>query len=299
MVIPVTFLIFLSTFCTFQAVLASDIQFKINGEPYSSLSYEELFNMSSDGRVQIKPVQVLEPHEKRYRSFMAVGFEDFLEAAFRIGGKGMEGGVRGFGYDAIVFECEDGYAPVIPIRSFRENLAYLAFTSADSTPFIVDNKLQHETVGLGPFYLVWADKSGRATSEVQPGMWPYKIKSINLISSVEAAYPNLFQEVEVRPGDRDKTEKGKEYFKKYCISCHNIDGDGSQKSTNLAGVKKRYSRQQLSEIISDPRGSLNADSKMPALDTDLDPNYRSEVIKDYLVPFLYQLDVANNPSAER
>jgi hypothetical protein len=60
----------------------------------------------------------------------------------------------------IEFRALDGYVSRIDVARLTSGKAYFAFARADRSPFAVDNLAQNEkNVPLGPYYLVWDNRS--------------------------------------------------------------------------------------------------------------------------------------------
>ncbi|MCB0393672.1 MAG: cytochrome c [Bdellovibrionales bacterium] len=136
--------------------------------------------------------------------------------------------------------CLDGFDPTIRydiLKKLISTKAILAFEQFDieenGNPKSKDGKweLLNAPWGLaspGPFYLVWGDLDGTYWQG-----WPFQVKSIRVLLSKD--YDQML--AKLRPEERfmgqdPKTdvEKGYDQFRGKCLTCHNINGIGGQKS---------------------------------------------------------------------
>src|SRR5690606_35179343 len=125
--------------------------------------------------------------------------------------------------------CKDGYQPSIPVAKFLTYDAYLAVASADNTSFTLNNTLQnHEVVELGPIYLVWDNLKSPALLNEGAADMPYQIISIEL-TTFATRFAGMFPPTDVST----ETRQGFLHFRKYCMACHTINGQGGGKAPEL------------------------------------------------------------------
>lgn len=89
-----------------------------------------------------KTLKIFEVHEGRERQYKVYPAQAIFDLMF---------GSSWRTADEIIFTCQDGYQPSIPVAKFLIYDAYLAVASADNKPFTLSNALQnHEVVALEP-----------------------------------------------------------------------------------------------------------------------------------------------------
>jgi len=73
----------------------------------------------------------------------------------------------------IEFHALDGYVSRIDVARLTSGKAYFAFARADHSPFTADNLAQNEkNVPLGPYYLVWDNRSDPKLLAAGAHDWP-------------------------------------------------------------------------------------------------------------------------------
>lgn len=188
-----------------------------------------LNTLKRDFKPQI--VKVFEPHENTSISFEAISLSDLLKTNF---------GKQWQKKDEVIFTCLDGYQASIPLDSFSDGEPYLAFRRVDQKKFTINNKLQNESnVQVGPFYLIW--KGQDKDSKWGASRWPYQVVSIEMIN-FKTKFSKLF------PGSNpdQKTKKGFKLFRKHCLNCHTINGQGG-----IKGIELNYPM-NVTEYIKEP-----------------------------------------------
>jgi len=247
-----------------------------NAAPLVQLRLDELLRHLGPDVVEIA---VIEPHAKCYQdnhpvTFVGIPLRKVLGHYYADAWKGSDREIH--------FVARDGYLAVIKADDARENEGYLTFARADGKPFVVDNDLQNErNVPLGPFYLVWDNLKNGALQKKKSYAWPYQVVGIRLESA--SIYQNLL------PADASASVRdGFEAYKKYCLSCHQINGTGGTK--NEADMKQLVhgkSRNDLRAWISDPQ-KVRCSTTMPAIDTGLDKVEQDRIV-DRIIDFLEAL----------
>lgn len=220
-------------------------------------------------------VAVLEPHlihdgrmpEVRYVGFPA---EAVLTAVL---GKGW----RAPGQE-LEFRALDGFVSRIPVERFAQHRAWLVYARADGQPFQVDNHLQGEKqVPLGPFYLVWDNRSSKALQVEGGALWPYQVASVSVgPSSTRALLPD---------GLAAKYADAADLARTYCLSCHRIRGYGGDKMPlDLDVVVKGYDAAAWKRWLLEP-SAVRPGTTMPPLVVERPADERAAIAQrlyDYL-----------------
>jgi mono/diheme cytochrome c family protein len=221
-------------------------------------------------------ITVMEPHMKcgtEYCTVTYVGIPlaTLLQFYFPDAWEGFNGFIN--------FYASDGYLASVKADKARKQDAWLTFKRADDKPFIIDNDRQNEkNLPLGPFYLVWDNLRNEELQKEGAYGWPYQVVRIELLPAT--VYDKLL------PADAPPAvQEGFEDWKKYCMSCHRVDGVGGMKCpVDLRQLVKGKPRDELHAWISCP-SSRRPDTSMPPLNTHLDKQERDQVIEriiDYL-----------------
>ena len=123
-------------------------------------------------------VAVLEPHLMRDGRMPEVRYLGFPAEAVLTAVLGQ--GWRDPGQE-LEFRALDGFVSRIPVERFAQHRAWLVHARADGRPFQVDNHLQGEKqVPLGPFYLVWDNRTSKALQAEGGALWPYQVASVSV-----------------------------------------------------------------------------------------------------------------------
>ena len=169
------------------------------------------------------------------------------------------------------FVCSDGYRAAVPGPELQRYPAYLAIGRADGKPF-VDPK---DKKSCAPFYLVW-DTNKYPQRKIQ-GSWPYQVVAID-----REAFAERYPKVPPPAGSSAPVMNGFKAFRKYCISCHQVNGQGGQMAIDLnspRSVTEYIKEPYLAQIIDNPQ-KVRGRATMPGLIQGL-PN-RKQVIKDII-----------------
>lgn len=231
--------------------LAQEVAFKSHGKAVKNLVQDAL-----EGLVPTAKLEVYDPNSRQNAEYVGFSFQALLDKVYGPTWKNAE---------EILFTCADGYQPSIPMQVFRAYPAMLAF-KRQSGPFNLVNKLHgSETIELGPYYLVWDDLKHPKVKEEGESVWPYQLVGVDLVSFVER-FKNI-----APPGKAPLTAKrGFLTFRKYCLSCHTINGEGGTKGVELnypVNVTQYYREEWLRKWISNPRG-IRFSTIMPGLSAD-------------------------------
>lgn len=258
----------------------SGIKFKNQEEVITSLLPEEFSALTS-------PIilNIFEVHECRERQYKAYPVRPVLDQVF---------GHHWRTADEIVFNCQDGYQPSIAVAKFLAYDAYFAVANADDSPFMLDNMLQHhEIVELGPVYLIWDNLKSPVLLEAGAADMPYQIIGIEL-TNFATRFPNIFPPTRVSA----KVKRGFLHFRKYCLACHTINGQGGGKAPELnypVSVTEYFKPEYLQRWIADP-ASLRYNTTMPAL-AAATPQ-REQVIKE-IVAYLQAMRTAKRAPSDQ
>ncbi|MBP6217455.1 MAG: hypothetical protein KA436_02585 [Oligoflexales bacterium] len=247
---------------------SQNISFKKKGELVQEYSVEELKK-----KFPIKDIQVFEPHEKKIITYSAFEAASLLKKIF---------GPQWAEQEEILFTCSDGYQPSVPSYLFKGHQSFLAFSIKERNDFSITNVLQNnEKVALGPLYLIWDNLKSEDIKKEGASIWPYQVVGLDLISFAER-----FPKMAPPPGSSDSVQKGFHTFRKRCMSCHTINGEGGSKT----GVELNYPVNAVEMIqpvylrqwIKDP-SSVRYGSKMPAQFRDeSDPSGQIDELINYL-----------------
>jgi cytochrome c2 len=245
------FLIFL---CALAAApsRAQDITFKSHGKPVRTISLAELEKL-----VPPREITIWEPHEKTEGAFEAFAADELLTKIYGDDWKKSE---------EALFTCSDGFQPSIPMAEFSNHHGYLAFARKGGADFSAVNPDSHEKVPLGPLYLIWEnikDASIRNQGTI-PG-WPYEVTTIDLIQFAER-FPLLSPPA----GSSAEVKHGFLEFRKRCLSCHTVNGDGGAKGVELnypANPTEYWKEDWLKKWITEPK-TVRFNTEMHAFDHD-------------------------------
>lgn len=177
-------------------------------------------------------------------------------------------GKNPYGEDiTFVFVCSDGYRSPVKAEDLKKFPAFLAFESSDSKPFRLGDK------ELGPYYLVW--DSERYPERKLGANWPFQVTAIE-----RATFSQAYSGVIPPPKSSAQVLHGFALFRKHCLSCHQINGQGGNMGVDLnspASVTEYIQPAYLKKIISNP-ASVRNQATMPGLDQGLP--HRPQAIED-------------------
>jgi len=170
----------------------------------------------------------------------------------------------------IIFECEDGYNPSMPLAKVLAKNAYLAISDADApqgTEWTKAVKAGH-IMKVAPFYVVYTDVAANDHAY----KWPYNLVRIRL-APVSEGLEALF------PKD-ESLAKGYDLFRVNCLTCHAINGVGGTMGPELnypKNITEYWQAGQLKAFIKNP-ASYRHNCKMPAV-THLPDRELDEIIR--------------------
>lgn len=246
------------------SAINTKIEFKNKGEIVQILHLEEFAAIASE-----RFLKIYESHDKTMRTYQVYSARSLFDHIF---GKNWREA------EEIVFLCADGYQPSIPVAKFLAYDAYFAFASADDSPFTLENVLQNnETVKLEPLYLVWDNLKSTELREEGAADMPYQIKEIDL-TSFATRFPALFPPANAS----QQVQQGFLHFRKHCIACHTINGQGGGKAPELnypLSVTEYIRPEYLKRWIDNP-SSIRYNTTMPPLTAEIPA--REKVIEELI-----------------
>lgn len=245
----------------------SSLTFKDHGTEVKKLEQTALESLAGP-----QSWTVYEPHEKKERSYRVMPFTQLMDKVY---------GVKWRNAEEILFTCIDGYQPSIPTEKFLKYEAGIAFPENTADSFELVNTLQNnEKISLKPYYLIWNNLKSKDLRMEGASDIPYQVVGIDLIA-FSAKFPKLF------PGKNATASvtAGFLHFRKHCLNCHTINGDGGGKAPELnipMNVTEYWKPKALKQWIANP-ASVRHNTTMPALNPDL-PERRKVI--DQIVSYL-------------
>jgi cytochrome c2 len=247
----------------------------------SSLANADIIFHGTNGKVQTNlpdlakrlkshEIKVLEPHNLENRIYLAYSTANLFDVMF---------GKEWRQADEILMTCRDGYQPAVPVQRLLNKKAYLAFGLKDSEVFQVINKKQaHEKVELGPLYLVWDNLNDKEVLKDGATYWPYQIVEFAFIK-----FSEKFPKLSPPKGSSKQVQSGFNLFRKHCMNCHAINGEGGQVShvdlNHPVNVTEYFKESWLEVWIKDPK-SMRPKTPMPGLPEGLEN--KAQVAKDII-----------------
>jgi cytochrome c2 len=169
----------------------------------------------------------------------------------------------------VVFECEDGYKPEMPLEILLSAKSFLALSDVDAPKgreweILVKNGQESK---IEPFYVVYEGVSGDDVSY----KWPYNLVKIHLAP--------LHENDEALKPKNKSTLSGYEIFKNRCQTCHAINKIGGKMGPELnypKSVTEYWKTDDLKAFIQNPASYRN-NVKMPTL--GIKPEEANEIVK--------------------
>lgn len=241
-----------------------DIEFKDKVQLVKTLTLSDLTTV-----VPAVSLKIFEIHEKKDQIYKAYPARALFNKTF---GKEWQKA------EEIVFISMDGYQASIPVTKFLSHDAYFAFAHDDDSSFTMTNILQNnEVVQLGPLYLIWDNMKSKVLLEDGASDMPYQVKSIEL-TTFATRFPNLSPPAKASA----EVRRGFLHFRKYCMACHMINGEGGGKAPELnypTSVVEYIKPEYLTRWIENP-SSIRHNTLMPGLPQEI-PN-RTKVTKEII-----------------
>ena len=240
------------------------IEFKDKDQIVKTLTLSDLATV-----VPAVSLKIFEIHEKKDHIYKAYPARALFDKSF---------GKEWTTAEEIVFISMDGYQASIPVAKFLSHDAYFAFAHDDDSPFTMTNILQNnEVVQLGPLYLIWDNIKSKVLLEDGASDMPYQVKSIEL-TAFTTRFPNLSPPAKASA----EVQLGFLHFRKYCMACHMINGEGGGKAPELnypTSVVEYIKPEYLTRWIENP-SSIRHNTLMPGLAQEI-PN-REKVTKEII-----------------
>lgn len=238
--------------CLTRLVGAQDLEMRQSGKALARFSLAELKKIATPTTLRL---------DAGTRNYWVVPIKPLLEKAY---------GKKAYGEDVtFLFVCRDGYRSPVKAEEVRVLPAYLAFATSDGKAF------EWEKKPLGPFYLVW--DSEKYPERKLGGNWPYQVVAIDRANFSQAYAATL-----PPPQSSAQVKHGFAIFRKKCLSCHQINGQGGSMGIDLNSpfsvteyIKKPY----LHHIISNPQ-KVRGRATMPGLDSNFPK--REQAIQDII-----------------
>lgn len=199
-------------------------------------------------------VAVIEPHNQTHIVYRGLPLPAVLDRVL---------GTDWRTADAVEFVCADGYRASIEVAHLLAHRAWLAHARADGRAFELDNRLQGETVALGPFYLVWDTLGDEAVRARGAAPWPYQVVAVAPVS-LAAHFARAMPPAEASADAR----RGFDIARRLCLHCHTMNGDGGGKAgeLNTPALARRYANDAWLTAWLVAPASLKPGTTMPALE---------------------------------
>jgi mono/diheme cytochrome c family protein len=214
--------------------------------PVLELHLTNRLNWPSITNVRI-PFDVVYGREKNYKG---IGFYEALTNMIHPSVSLPEDGV-------VVFLCNDGYNPAVPLKTLIREHAFIAVADLDAPKgsdwLPIKSGASKQP---GPLYLVWPESS--ATSSAHP--WPYGVVGIR-IASRQSMFGPAMPLLQAH-------QRGFELYSKSCMTCHGINGVGGTLGPDLNYPKNVYEYWQPAQLMSyvqDP-SKFRLNAKMPSFE---------------------------------
>jgi mono/diheme cytochrome c family protein len=218
-------------------------------------------------RRDARAITLTDPFYGKQKHYRAVPIKNLLAEAY--GPAWIEDGVGEF-----FFEALDGYRFHARVPILTEDGGMLAFADADSPSW---EEMPKEKIRPGPFYLVWIG-AGKTPKNGYP--WPWQLASVKS-GIVEDEYPKA---VPRGAGMKSRAPAGWAIFRRDCISCHAISGQGGSVGPDLnepRGITRYHDKKELKAFIR--KASSFRHTKMPDFD-ELTPDDLNDLMAyfDYM-----------------
>jgi len=158
----------------------------------------------------------------------------------------------------VIFECEDGYNPSMPLAKVLSRKAYLAIRDLDAPAgqdwITVEKAGQTKTAA--PFYVVYTDVPPRD----ETFKWPYNLARIRL-------QPAGDELALLHP--TGTPERGYALFRTHCLTCHALNGAGGTMGPELnvpKNITEYWRDADLRAFVRNP-ASYRHGVKMPPVTT--------------------------------
>lgn len=198
-------------------------------------------------RPNVRTIEIADPFYKKAKKYRAVPLRDLLTAAY--GGAWSENALGEVFFDAL-----DGYRSHAKVSVLMQSGGMVAFEDLDAKDWQV---IPGKSITPAPYYLVWTGPE-QLPSAGYP--WPWAVTGVKM-AILEDEYPNALPK---GAGPDTAAGRGWNLFRKNCISCHSISGDGGTLGPDLnapRGVTRYQKRSFLRAFIK--QASSFRRTKMP------------------------------------
>lgn len=225
------------------------LEFLDRSRPVASLTVTAL-----EQKVELREVEVFEPHQRTKVVYEALALPEVLDAAYGPSWRQRE---------AIVFSCRDGYEPTIAVQRVLSHQAFVAVGRPKKAFRILEHRNGAVTpVDLGPFYIIWENLDDAQVRIEDDYGWPYQVVRVDLVS-----FRSRFGDMVPDPEASKKIWAGFEAFVIHCSRCHTINGQGGKVGPELnypANPTEYMKAEWLRRWIDDPTSMRHA-PRMPPL----------------------------------
>ncbi len=212
-------------------------------------------------RPSARTITVDDMFHKKPKKYKAIPLKDLLTAAY--GGTWGENALGEVFFDAL-----DGYRSHAKVAVLMNPGGMIAFAEADGSPW---EESAARKGNPGPFYLVW---TGPEQTAKKGFPWPWQITAVKM-TILEDEYPNALPK---GAAPDSAAVKGWNTFRRLCISCHSMSGDGGTVGPDLnapRGITRYQSKSFLKKFIK--RASSFRHTKMSDFD-ELDNGELNELM---------------------
>lgn len=249
------------------APASQDMTFKDHGKVVKILTIQELKQIAPP-----ESVRVFDPNQGKEVEFQALPLKAILNKVYGELWKKSE---------ELLFTCRDGYQPSLPLQRFQDFDSLLAFELKGSKAFTIHNVTEsNRKTNLAPYYLIWNNLKSPDLQTGDGAFWPYQLVGIDLIQFVDH-----FPKLAPPESSSENVRSGFLHFRKYCLQCHALNGDGGHTGPELnypVNVTEYYNEALLKKWIADP-SSIRWKTPMPALKKNMkDQDQVIEQIVAYL-----------------
>jgi mono/diheme cytochrome c family protein len=211
------------------------LRFERPGAPQRSVSAAELRTAC-----KTETVEVDDPYYGKRKRFLAWPLRCVLERG--LGALGAD-----FAGQDVLLRALDGYTRASAGEVLLEPGGFVAFADADRVQGGFD-PIDYRQADPAPFYVIW---QGAGEQDVVRYPWPYQLAEIALVR-VEERFPHA---VPVGAAPDSAAARGFAVFRRSCLQCHAINGDGGRVGPELnvpKSVVEYRPEAQLRAFIRDP-----------------------------------------------
>jgi len=184
-------------------------------------------------------VAVADPYYEKPKRFLAWPLRCVLEQGF--------GALTELASQELLLRALDGYTRVTEGSVLLEPGGYLAFADAERPAGGFD-PIDYRQADPAPFYVIW---KGAGERDVVRYPWPYQLAEIEVVRAVDR-FPRA-----VPPGAEpgSPARRGFDVFRKSCLQCHAINGDGGRVGPELnvpQSIVEYRPEAQIRAFVRDP-----------------------------------------------